>query len=474
MSTLKGGAINSGLTGGGYSTAWRLTVESPTLEPQTYGELVQLYGDQLRLWDFMMWAKRTHDIKARTTTVLEEGAILDTLDVKTEVAAGAAGATVSVVSAKGVGRIGFTVHIPAKYTGTAIPVSYKITNKSGTADPFTYTLTPLVATSQITVAIPVGAKLAIGAPMYAPGEGQPAAMKRSWYSHTHKTRIVKETMDIEGGQAALQEWAELAQAKDGSTLLSRSLNETEFRLRVWMNDYLLMGQPNTVGLTGANAAAEANVIPSDYGLIPGMYQSAMKQYYTGSYTKDNFDIIKYLLASQGVGAGTVNFLYGQELGTGIENSGLEFIREFSGGTDLYKNMSEVGFIMKAFTKNGIRTVLTEIPEFSNPIAYGADGYNFETMGMIFPDAKVTASMNYTDGVGRAMSAAEKKPLNHVSVGYLNNNGENRKLIVGDAAGVNGLGYKFTNEYDSSKFFMLSELSIFLLALNQSILVLKSA
>jgi len=283
---------------------------------------------------------------------------------------------------------------------------------------------------------------------------------------------MKETLDIEGGQQALQEWAELAQATDGSTLKSRSLNETEFRMRIQQNDYLLMGQANNNSFTGDNKASETNSVPSDNGLLYGMLADAMRQYYTGAYTKDNFDVIKFLLASQGVGSGRVNFLYGQELGLGIENSGLEFIREFSGGTDL-KTMADVGFIMKSFTKNGITNILTEVPEFSNPTMYGANGYNFETLGMIFPDAKVTAGMNSYDMSGRSMGAYEKKPLNHVTMGYLNNNGENRKMIVGDAAGVNGLGYKFTNEYDASTWYMLSEMMVFLLALNQTILVLKA-
>jgi len=472
MSTPKGIAIQTGLNQGGYSTAWRLTVESETLKPQTYGELVQLYGDQLRLWDFMMWAKRIHDVSARNITVLEEGFIHDTVDVKTQISTGIAGANITLVSDKGNGRIGFDIHIPAKYVNSNIPLSYKITNKSGSG-PYTYTLTPWSSASQVTAAIPVGQKLIVGASSFAPGEGQPAGLKRAWYSHEHKTRIMKETLDIEGGQQALQEWAELAQAKDGSTLMSRSLNETEFRLRIQQNDYLLMGQPNANTLTGDNKAGETNAVPSDYGLIPGMFAQAMKQYYTGSYGKDNFDIIKFLLASQGVGKGTVNFCYGQELGLGIENSGLEFIREFSGGTDLYSNMYDVGFVMKKFTKNGIVNVLTEIPEFSNPVAYGADGYNFETLGMIFPDSKVTATMNYYDNAGRSVGGYEKKPLNHVTIGYLNYNGENRKLIVGDAAGVNGLGFKFTNEYDQSTWYMLTETMTFLLALNQAILVLKS-
>ena len=472
MSTPKGDAIRSGMAQGGYSTAWRLTVESETLDPQTYGELVQLYGDQLRLWDFMMWAKRTHDVKARSVTVLEEGFIHDTLDVSTEVAISLAGADLTVISAKSSGRIGFDVHIPAKYVNSSIPLSYKITDKSGTG-PYTYTLSPWNSTTLVNVAIPVGQKLIVGASSYAPGQNQPASMKRAWYSHSHATRIMKETLDIEGGQQALQEWAELAQAKDGSTLLSRSLNETEFRLRIQMNDYMLMGQQNNNTFVGANSQGESNAVSSDKGILHGMYDGAMRQYYTGAYGKDNFDIIKFLLASQGVGKGIVNVCYGQEMGLGIENSGLEFIREFSGGTDLYKNMAEVGFVMKQFTKNGITSILTEIPEFSNPVAYGADGFNFETLGMIFPDAKVSSTMNYYDNVGRSVGGSEKKALNHVTIGYLNNNGENRKLVVGDAAGVNGLGYKFTNAYDQSTWYMLTEMMVFLLALNQTILVLRT-
>lgn len=475
MSTLKGTAPKSGLAPGGYTTAWRLTVESNTLEDQEYGQLVQLYGDQLRMWDLLMLANKFTDVKGRTVKVLEEGAILDTVDVGTEVATGAAGADITVVSTKGGGRVGFSVGIPAKYTGLDRAVNYKITARTYSAPNYTYTLSPWNDEYQITVAIPVGQKLYVGASAYAPGTGQPAAQRRSWYSHTHKTRIMKETVDIEGGQQALQEYVALAQAKDGSTLVSRSLNEAEFRMRVQWNDHLLMGEPNENSFTGDNAASETNALTSDYGLIPGMLESdtpAMKQYYTGSYGKDNFDVVKFLLASQGVGSGSVWYAYGQELGLSIENSGLTFIQQFSAGTDL-KKMQDVGFVMKSFTKNGVVFKLAEIPELSNPLMYGADGYNFETMGMIFPDAKITGDITAYDNMGRALGASEKKPLSHVHIGYLNNNGENRKLVVGDVAGVNGLGYKFTNEYDKVNWYMLSETMTFLMALNQSIIVLKT-
>ena len=473
MSTPKGtlAAPKSGLAQGGYTTSWRTTYQSETLSPQTYGELIQLYGDIVRLYDFLAWSKRTTDVAGRLITVFEEGAITDTVDLSVATAVGIAGADITIVSAKSSGRIGFDVLIPAKYTNQEIAVPYKITNKTGTG-PYTYTASPWNSTFQITTEIPIGQKLAVGASSWAPGTAQPASMRRGWYSHTHKPRIMKETLSIEGGQQALQEWAELAQARDGSTLMSRSLNETEFRLRIQQSDYLLNGQPNNNSFVGSNEDGESNTVLSDYGLIPGMYASSQRQYYTGNYNKDNFDVVKFLLAAQGVGTGVVDYLFGQELGLGIENSGLEFVREFSGGTNL-KDMQSVGFVMKQFTKNGIVFNLTEIPEFSNPLAYGADGYNYETMGMIFPNAKVTTSMNFYDSSGMSMGASQKKALNHVTLGYLNNNGENRRLIVGDAAGVNGLGYKFTNAYDKATWYFLCEQVNFLLALNQAILVLKS-
>ncbi len=468
MSTPKGGAMVSGAAQGGYTTSWRSTVESETLAPQTYGELIQLYGDLPRLWDFMSWAKRTTDVAGREVEVFEEGAITDTLDVGTEVATGVAGADITIVSAKNVGRVGFDVLIPAQYTNQEIAVPYRIITKTGT---YTYTCSPWNTTFQITTAIPVAQKLSVGASAFAPGEAQPPSMTRAWYSHTHNTRIVKETLTIEGGQQALQEWAELAQARDGSTLVNRSLNETEFRLRMQQADYFMMGQPNNNTFTGDNADGDSNAIPSDYGLIPGMYNDAMRQYYTGTYGKENFDIIKFLLASQGVGSGVVDYYYGQELGLGIENSGLKFINEYSGGTNLYEDMTKVGFKMKQFTKNGVTNNLIEIPEFSNPLAYGADGYNFETMGLIFPQGKVTTQTN-SYNYGMSTGPSMKKALDHVAIGYLNNNGENRRLIVGDASGVNGMGYKFTNAFDRNVWYMLCETMTFLLALNQSILVLK--
>ena len=156
MSTPKGTAPKSGLAQGGYTTAWRATVEDESLTPQTYRTLIQLYGDMLRLYDVMQWAHKTTSVGGREVTVFEEGAITDTLDVGTEVATGIAGADITIISARNVGRVGFDVLIPAQYTNQEIAVPYRITTKTGT---YTYTASPWNVLFQITTAIPVGQKL---------------------------------------------------------------------------------------------------------------------------------------------------------------------------------------------------------------------------------------------------------------------------------------------------------------------------
>jgi hypothetical protein len=226
------------------------------------------------------------------------------------------------------------------------------------------------------------------------------------------------------------------------------------------------------GITQNNRFSEANSVLGDYGLIPSMYADAMKQYYTGSYTEDQFDVLKFLFASQGITGTSGLFLLGQELGLSIENSGMKFIKEYSGGSDMYDKLKGIGFGIKEVFKNNFKTYLTEVQEFNNPVTYAANGYNFESMGMIFPDSKVTATLNGFDPSGMSVGG-KKVSLNHMTGGYLNYGGENRKLVVGNKAGVNGMGIPFSDDWDDMSTFMLCEMMTILLALNQTILVLRT-
>jgi len=463
---------------GAFSSAWRFLNEDETLQEQQYGQLVQLYGQGLRIFDAWMWANRYISIGGRSVQVIEEGAFLDTLNLTAAIATNSAGANISIETTKGYGRVGFIVHIPAQYTGAEVAVSYRISAKSYAGGTYTYTAQAVVGTEQITTEIPIGQKLMVGGSMFAPGTQQPAGLVEDYFDHWHYTRIMKETINEEGGQQALTERPEMGQSQFGSNMHARNLVKAQLRLRHQINDFVLMGYPNQrvanslADITQANRWGEANSVSGDFGLIPSMATNAMKQYYTGTYTEDNFDTIKFLLASQGVTGSQGLYMHGQELGLSIENSGLRFIREYSGGSDMYDKLKGVGFNIKEVLKNNFKTYLMEVPEFSNPLTYAANGYNFETLGMIFPESKVTTTLNTFMPSGQA-SEGKKVSLNHLAIGYLSGNGEDRKLVVGNKAGVNGRGIPISDDWDDASTYMLTEAMVFLLAMNQTILVLRT-
>ena len=478
MSTIKGADIRGNARQGQITSAWRTINDPTTLKPQTYGELVKLYGDNLKFVDALYWGKKVIDISTRSLKVLEEGHFWDVLTTHDAVAAsGGEGNDIEIHSLSGFGRVGFVIHIPAQYLVDAdVPQSYWINAKVWDTNHWEYTCTPLLSTSE-TIEIPVGQDLIVGASQFAPGSQQPAGTVNDYFSHTHTTRIIKETLYFEGGQNALQEWEDFRTSQDGANLYAREVLKAQMKMRLQANDVVLMGYPNDKGITEQNRFLEDNAILGDYGLIPAMADAdgAMKQYYTGSYNEDNLDVIKFLLASQGLaGTNSVFFGIGQELFTSIENNMLKFIREYSGGTKLYyDDLNKVGFNVREIFKNNTKFYLCEIPEFSDPVRYAANGYNFETMGLIFPDTKVTATLNGFDPKTMQNAQGEKRALNHVTIGYLNYGRENRRMIVGNKAGINGMGIPFSDAYDDSAMFALSEMMVINLALNQTVLVLRT-
>jgi hypothetical protein len=474
MSTEKGAAILGNSREGAYSATWALANEAIRV-PETYGELAKLYGDGLKLVDALFWAKRYTDISTRAMTVISEGHFWDTLTTSAQVNAVGDGADITVSSLDDV-RAGMSLEIPAEFfTGALVPQVYRITSRTY-ATPNVYTCSPFLNIS-LDVNIPAATQLIVGASSYAAGTQQPAASVMDYYTHHHHTRILKETVDFEGGENAIKEYEDMKSSEYGASLYARAVLISQMKMRLQQNDYVLMGYPNLNSLEQVNRHNEANAILSDYGLIPAMAlpTGAMKQYYTGSYAEDNLDSVKFLLASQGLsGMNSVFFGLGQELFTSIENNMLKFIREYSGGTDLYySDLNKVGFNVREIFKNNTKFYLCEIPEFSDPTRYAAPGFNFETMGLIFPDSKVTATLNGFDPKTMANAKGEKRSLNHLSLGFLNYGKENRKMIVGNKAGVNGMGIPFSDDWDDSSLYSLCEMMVILLSLNQTILVLKT-
>lgn len=475
MSTIKGPDVISHARQGQYDSAWRggFASTDDTLAPAYYGQLANRYGGLL-LWDATMLAGRDIDVSTRNMIVLEKGYFLDTIDVATQIEPAAANADITLKSVKNVLRVGFVVHIPSKYLLSAeIPQSFRCLSKTwdtGTSQ-WWHVLEPLVTGQRVIVAIPVTQALTVGGSMFAAGTQQPAGMVDEFFHSNYGTRILKESVYWEGGQGALKELAELGQGN----LRARTILDSQMRLRVQLNDAILMGYKITHpgGLTQNNEAGVANTILSSAGLLPTMVAESMKLYYTGTFSEDQFDQIPFLMLSQGVAGNSAMIMVGMELGLGIEKTMLNFVKEYSGGSDLYDKMKGVGFGIREYTSNGFINRIVRLPEFSNPVMYGAPGYNFEALGMVFPDAKVTAKTTSLSPDGSSAEASKVRAINNFTLGYLNYGGENRRLISGDKAGVNGYGIPFSSDWDNSAHYTLCEMMNIFVGMNQTGLILRT-
>jgi hypothetical protein len=195
-----------------------------------------------------------------------------------------------------------------------------------------------------------------------------------------------------------------------------------------------------------------------------MSELAQTKNYTDTFSMDDFDDIKPLLQSQGVVDATVLFAYGPTLGLQIENGVLEGMKEWSGGTNLFVD-NKFGVTVKSVTKNGVNFLCKELASFAHPNLLGNDSYTFDTAGFIVPISDVPVRLGQMN--------AEKVTVPNLSIAYYNHNGEDRSRIMGDVAGLNGLGYNIVNEYDGLHYYMLSEFALFVANCNQFIQVIKT-
>jgi hypothetical protein len=153
----------------------------------------------------------------------------------------------------------------------------------------------------------------------------------------------------------------------------------------------------------------------------------------------------------------------------VENSNLDFIKEYSGGTDLMKTFAQINVEFQAVKKNGVSFMFKELPSLSDPTSYGAsafDGYHKE-LGFIIPDVDVT--------VRGSMESPATIKLKNFSLGFKNYNGENRTRIIKDIPGMANPGTSSSiavDSFDDWRISGLSEVMVIFNGVNQCTLVLN--
>lgn len=476
MSTVVPGTILSPTNNQRYGYSFD-SIYNTMLKPQIYSDYIKYYGGGVGMLGLAYLAGTTVNIAGPSKTVWEEGSYTKLIKLNGPIAIAAAGVdiTFSLDAAEFDANhacylnTNEIVVIPAEYIEEAnvpatIPHGYQVTSNNGGVDAARiYTARPLLVTTELAIAVPDDTELMVRGGNYALESRSGSGKSSGWYHRDFYNSIKKWDWAIGGGTQSNQRYYEELRG-GGTGILSKLTMEADHQLDLQVDDEILLstGVTNTA-LTMTNRNGAAIPVAGTVGVLRHMEQRAMNQYYTAAYQMSDFDDLKDLLNSQGVTERNVAFLMGSSLYQQIENSGLDFIKEFSGGTDLMKTLGDINVVFKAINKNGVYTVFKELPQLSDPTRYGAPAFNdyFKDLGFIIPEVDVTLS-------GGPENPTPMK-LRNLTIGFKNYNSENRTRIIKDLPSVAGQGNIALDTYDDSRGTMLTEFSLIFNKVNQTIL-----
>lgn len=434
-----------------------------------YKFLFDQYGEGMKALDFFESIGRVMYFSSQDVKAILRGAPIATVKTGAEVATGSAGADITFAvhsdshdSANNIPvRVGDTLLIPAAFMPAAVHNDrlYSVTEITGTTTK-TVVASPLTGTSstytnsQISTAIPSGTTLAIGATNFGRGTAGTTGKVDSYTTYSYKSQIMKDALGVEGGRVALD--TELINVGESQKALSLELMAAEFRLDKQKEFAFVKGEINeNSGLTAASSYGGTNSITGTDGIYTLADKLAQKYYYTDAMGVMDFDAIKLLFESRGVTSPAATIFTGSPVVTDLENSGLDFIREFSNSDLLEKVNNKLGIVIERIKKNGIEYKLVSPQSFRNPASFGlnvGDSYSYAlpTSALIIPDENVTT---------REFNGEMNKSIPNVVIGYVNSNGEDRSNIMSVEPGVNGFipGSTVANSYDGVKFHWLTEM-----------------
>jgi hypothetical protein len=493
MSTLATIPIASNTANTGYTADWASLYDAAIAgtgfgtgiaTPQVWQEIINYYGPGVGLLEWQYAAGAITNIKGPTETLFEQGSLVKLVEVGVHAIAaipaalGSSGpmhlaATEFNANGDCYLSLNDTVIIPAKYCTIAgvmctTPQPFQvIADDGGVGILRTFTIRALNVLVALAVVVPVGTLLMVTGGNYANGVASGRPKSAGWYARHFDCSTKKSDWTMTGSIQSNQRYYETLRG-GGTGVFTKATMEADFLLSKYINDDILLGVGVSNTLTQVDRLGLARQATGTVGLLEHFRAGAMKQYYTLAYGYTDFDDVKDLLNSQGVANRDVTFFHGSLLGKQLENAGLDFLKEFSGGTDLMRTLNSVGIAFKAVQKNGINFVFKEIPSFSDPTAYGAASFEdyFTGLGFIVPNVDVT--------VRGSADSPESFKLKNFVLAFKSYAGENRTRINKVLQGVATLGTATSpfarDTFDDCAGTMLSEYAVIVLQRNQMILV----
>lgn len=453
------------------NAAW-LSTYSSMLEPMVLRQLFKNYGKQFGVLDLLRLNGSEINLSRDTLTSFAEGAQERPIKVKTAVTELTANGT-SYEFAFYIDedsydtndntylRVGDVIHIPGYYFGETHDVTFRVRYVGTDDSDLTYAVpfnSTIGASDTLTQDFPADGYLQVGATAYGRGMGQPSARQFGFYSSTFYTAISKETVELHGGVQANQLYFDVESKGGKPGAWGYHVAKADFALDSQVSSNLWQGEENgNSNLTGTDVNSNSSTIKGTKGLWLHAEDSGADHEYIDSFTVKDLDAIDDLFKAVGVMCQEAVIAGGHKLYKQIQDAAHDYIAEFSGGTDLKEGMSKIGFTVKEWERTGIVYKLVNLAQLSNNQTFGANQKNFWTYaGLVMPDEVVTIEDRMGSIYNSEGTTGGKISMPNVAVGYLNNNMEDRSRIVTDVAGVNGMGFKATSQYDHAQLFLLTE------------------
>lgn len=454
---------------GNYNAAQWVPLMDQRLD-QGYFKEIGRYGLNSYIFDFLELCGRTMNLTTRTPKIFEKLEWENTVKIVGPIGTGAAGADISfVVHADDVDAYGNlpiaegeSVVIPAIYQSEAEDRTYVVTDITTT----TVTASPLSADgstgypteSQIGTAVPVGTTLSLGSYYTGVGTGLPNGRNNYRAERSYSTQIIKAVKTYEGGIQALK-WRDVpSEFGVGAWIEGQEDLELEYRKKMEMA--LMLGEENDNALlTETSQAGGTNKRLGTKGIWRWAKEVGQALNYSGGFDLSYLYDYKDLALANNLVSREALFLMGTDLQRSVEEGGLDFIKNYSGGSDLFLAADEIGYDVRRILLNGVMFQLQELKSWSNPLRMGNKEYNFTKYGLIIPEGEQNATVN---------GKIEKHPS--FQTGYLNHGGENRTRNTGFIAGTTGNHSYTSDQYDRDILWMESEMAAIVLRPEQLVAV----
>lgn len=441
-----------------------LSLYSSSLKPAVIAKLFSKYGKQFDVLDWLRLSGQEIALNRDSITSFSQGArqrpakILSTVSsITSGVIAFGLASTEYDANGDTHLRVGDSLMVPGYHFGKTYDVQFRVTtvptdgNSDGaaTAHESIDAFTQNIATNQY---------IQVSSNAHGRGTDQPSAKSRGFYSQTFYTGIYKETVDFAGGVPAQELYFPIPDTKGGTGTYGMAIADGEFSLDSQISEALFGGNSNANSLTETDAWSASAAVRSTKGMWMWAEDNAQDHTYVDSFTVKDIDAVDDLFKTTGVLCTSAMIGVGHKLYGQVQDAAHDYIAEYSGGTDiLTEGMSKLGFTAAKWNRRGIDYKLVNFAQLSNHQTYGANAQNFWTYaGLVIPDEQVTVEDRQGGIYNSTGMSGGKVTLPNVAVGYLQNNGEDRKRVIQQVSGVNGMGQIATNTYDRITVALLSE------------------